>query len=50
MLSSPEINLSDLAEMVGFADQAHFSKQFKQKEGIPPSVWKKEHRAKSEKD
>ena len=50
IISSPEINLSDLAEMVGFADQAHFSKQFKQKEGIPPSVWKKEHRAKSEKD
>lgn len=49
IISSPEINLSDLAEMVGFADQAHFSKQFKQKEGIPPSVWKKEHRAKSEK-
>lgn len=50
IISSPEINLSDLAEMVGFADQAHLSKQFKQKEGIPPSVWKKEHRAKSEKD
>ena len=50
IISSPEINLSDLAEMVGFADQAHFSKQFKQKEGIPPSVWKKGHRVQSEKD
>ena len=36
--------------MVGFADQAHFSKQFKQKEGMPPSAWKKGHRAKSEKE
>lgn len=44
IMQSPEINLSDLAEAVGFADQAHFSKQFKQKEGIPPSIWKKEHR------
>lgn len=49
IISSPEINLSDLAEMVGFADQAHFSKQFKQKEGIPPSVWRKERRARNEK-
>lgn len=50
ILQSPEINLSDLAEMVGFADQAHFSKQFKQKEGIPPSIWKKEHRPPKEKN
>lgn len=50
IISSPEINLSDLAEMVGFADQAHFSKQFKLKVGIPPSVWKKEQRTKSEKE
>ena len=49
IISSPEINLSDLAEMVGFADQAHFSKQFKQKEGIPPSVWRKERRARKKK-
>lgn len=49
IMQSPEINLSDLAEAVGFADQAHFSKQFKQKEGIPPSIWKKEHRLPKEK-
>ena len=49
IMQSPEINLSDLAEAVGFADQAHFSKQFKSKEGIPPSIWKKEHRPPKEK-
>lgn len=43
LIDAPDINLSDLAESVGFADQAHFSKQFKQKEGVPPSVWKREH-------
>jgi AraC-like DNA-binding protein len=49
IIQSPDINLSDLAEMAGFADQAHFSKQFKLKEGIPPSVWKKDHRPPKEK-
>lgn len=49
IIQSPDINLSDLAEMVGFADQAHFSKQFKLKEGIPPSAWKKDHRPPKEK-
>lgn len=41
LTSTSDINLSDLAESVGFADLAHFSKIFKQKEGLPPSVWRK---------
>lgn len=41
LISTSDINLSDLAEFVGFADLAHFSKIFKQKEGVPPSVWRK---------
>ena len=28
-----------LAAMVGFTDLAHFSKQFKLKEGIAPTYW-----------
>lgn len=41
ILQNPEISLMELAEQVGYSDMAHFSKQFKQVAGIPPSVWKK---------
>lgn len=41
MCESPELSLSEIADFVGFADSAHFSKQFKQNEGVSPSVWKK---------
>ena len=41
ILEHPEISLMELAEQVGYSDMAHFSKQFKQIVGIPPSVWKK---------
>ena len=41
MCESPDLSLSEVADFVGFADSAHFSKQFKQKEGISPSVWRK---------
>lgn len=36
-----EIVLSDVAENVGFADLAHFSKQFKSAVGVSPSQWRK---------
>ena len=41
MRDNPDISLADVAEQVGFADLAHFSKQFKIKEGCSPSTWKK---------
>ena len=41
MCESPELSLSEIADFVGFADSAHFSKQFKQNEGVSPSVWRK---------
>lgn len=41
MHDNPDISLADVAEQVGFADLAHFSKQFKIKEGCSPSTWKK---------
>lgn len=41
ILEHPEISLMELAEQVGYSDMAHFSKQFKQIVGIPPSAWKK---------
>lgn len=34
-------NLAEIAEQVGFTDLAHFSKQFKIKEGMTPSEWRK---------
>lgn len=34
-------NLTEIAEQVGFTDLAHFSKQFKLKEGVSPSEWRR---------
>jgi YesN/AraC family two-component response regulator len=39
LLANKQISLSELATSVGFTDLAHFSKQFKQKEGLAPSYW-----------
>lgn len=39
MLTNRHLPLGTLAGMVGFTDLAHFSKQFKLKEGIAPSYW-----------
>lgn len=39
MLANRRIPLSELATSVGFTDLTHFSKLFKQKEGIAPSYW-----------
>lgn len=41
MRDNPDISLAEVAEQVGFADLAHFSKQFKIKEGCSPSTWKR---------
>lgn len=42
MREQQHLSISDVAEQVGFADVAHFSKQFKQIEGTPPSQWNKQ--------
>ena len=39
MLTDRRLPMSTLAAMVGFTDLAHFSKQFKLKEGIAPTYW-----------
>lgn len=39
---SPERNLSEIAQQIGFTDLAHFSKQFKLLVGEAPSKWRKE--------
>lgn len=46
MLHKPDIGLAEIAELVGFTDLAHFSKQFKLKEGASPSAWRKQNNLK----
>jgi AraC-like DNA-binding protein len=41
MLSS-DAPLSEIAINCGFADQAHFSRQFRRTTGYTPSTWRRE--------
>ncbi|MBU3809902.1 MAG: AraC family transcriptional regulator [Candidatus Phocaeicola faecipullorum] len=43
-MKTAENSLAEIAAQVGFADLAHFSKQFKRKEGLSPSAWRKKLR------
>jgi AraC-like DNA-binding protein len=43
MLQSDAL-LTEIAYNCGFTDQAHLSKQFRQRTGQPPSVWRRERR------
>jgi AraC-like DNA-binding protein len=42
MLIRNELSLADIAFEVGFADQAHFSRSFKQLVGAGPGAWRRE--------
>ena len=48
MRQQPEMPLSDIAEKVGYADISHFSKQFKNIKGEPPSLYEKKIRQKED--
>lgn len=39
MLQHPEAKLDEVAEAVGYSDSSHFSKRFKDSEGISPRAW-----------
>ena len=39
-----DASLSDIASQCGFADQAHFCKQFRQAAGETPAAWRRVHR------
>lgn len=41
MLSHPEQNIAEVAEVSGFVSPSHFTRLFKEKEGIAPSQWRK---------
>ena len=50
IMNYPHWPLSIIGEKVGFADLAHFSKQFKIAVGVNPSTWKKEMEANEQND
>lgn len=49
MHSNPHLSLNEISKKVGYADLAHFSKQFKLITGVSPSIWKRQD-MKSSKD
>lgn len=40
LLEDPALRISEIAERVGYADTAHFSRVFKKLEGISPGEWR----------
>ena len=40
LLAETDLSIADIAEQLGYADLFFFSRQFKQKVGIPPSVYR----------
>lgn len=43
MLEDPALRISEIAERVGYADTAHFSRVFKKLEGVSPGEWRNRH-------
>jgi len=43
LLEDPSLRISEIAERVGYADTAHFSRVFKKLEGISPGEWRNLH-------
>jgi AraC family transcriptional regulator len=39
MLDGPDQHLSEIASSLGFADQSHFARAFKQFTGLTPREW-----------
>ena len=36
-------NIAEIAEISGFVSPSHFTRIFKEKEGVSPSGWRKSH-------
>lgn len=43
LLENPALRISEIAERVGYADTAHFSRVFKKLEGMSPGEWRNRH-------
>ena len=43
LLEDPALRISEIAERVGYADTAHFSRVFKKLEGVAPGEWRNRH-------
>lgn len=43
LLEDPALRISEIAERVGYADTAHFSRVFKKLEGVSPGEWRNRH-------
>lgn len=43
LLEDPALRISEIAERVGYADTAHFSRVFKRLEGVSPGEWRNLH-------
>ena len=43
LLEDPALRINEIAERVGYADTAHFSRVFKKLEGISPGEWRNRH-------
>lgn len=43
LLSSPQLRVSEVAEMCGFTDVNYFVRYFRQVEGIAPGEWRRKH-------
>lgn len=41
LLADPGLSIADIAGRLGFADQAHFTKVFRQSEGQTPAAWRR---------
>ena len=43
LLEDPSLRISEIAERVGYADTAHFSRVFKKSEGVSAGDWRNQH-------
>lgn len=46
LLRSTSLSLTDIANKCGFADQAHFTRAFRDAKGVTPAAWKRERQYK----
>ncbi len=43
LMADPALRISEIAEQVGYADTAHFSRVFKKLEGVSAGEWRNLH-------